>query len=106
MRSRFEYIRPKSLAEALKLLKQHGKSASVLAGGTDVMIDVRKGELESEFLLDVSRLEELRRVEMRDGLLFIGAAITFSEIAESRIVVGESSGPGACSPMRGQPSDP
>src|SRR5512139_1788854 len=83
MRSRFEYIRPKSLAEALKLLKQHGKSASALAGGTDVMIDVRKGELEGEFLLDVSRLAELRKVEIRDGLLFIGAALTFSEISEN-----------------------
>ncbi len=87
MRSRFEYIRPKSLTEALKLLKQHGKSASVLAGGTDVMIDVRKGELESKVLLDVSRLEELRNIEVRDGLLFIGAALTFSEISENRHVL-------------------
>jgi CO/xanthine dehydrogenase FAD-binding subunit len=87
MRSRFEYLRPKSLSEALKILGQHGQGATVLAGGTDVMIDVREGEFAGKFLVDVSRLEELRKVEMRDGLLFIGAALTFTEITENPLVL-------------------
>jgi len=83
MRSRFEYFRPKSLSEALKFLGQNGQKASVLAGGTDVMIAVRKGDFAGKLLVDVSRLDELRTVEMRDGSLFIGAAVTFTEISEN-----------------------
>ncbi len=47
------------------------------------MIDVREGNFAGKSLVDVSRLEELRKVEMRDGLLFIGAALTFTEISEN-----------------------
>jgi CO/xanthine dehydrogenase FAD-binding subunit len=80
MRSRFEYLRPATVAEALGLLAEHGSRAAVLAGGTDIMVAARAGALKSDFLVDVSRIEQLRSVELDDGTLRIGAAATFSEI--------------------------
>jgi len=83
MRSRFQYVRPRSLREALDFLAHHGEETSLLAGGTDLMISVRSGELTNRFVMDVSRLEELRTIEKQDGVLAIGAAVSFTDIADS-----------------------
>ena len=83
MRSRFAYVRPRSLQEALDFLARHGAETSLLAGGTDLMIAVRSGELTTRFVMDVSRLDELRTIEKTNGLLAVGAAATFTEIADN-----------------------
>ena len=87
MRSRFEYFRPQSLVEALEFLEAEGERTSLLAGGTDLMIAARNGELKSRFVMDVSRLRELNRIEKADGLLAIGAGATFTEISNSTEVL-------------------
>ncbi len=69
--------------DALKFLEEHGAETSLLAGGTDLMISAREGGLKSSYVMDISRLEELTRIEKADGLCAIGAGVTFSEIAES-----------------------
>jgi len=86
MRSKFEYIRPRSLEDALEFLGDHGPETAILAGGTDLMIAVRKGVLPSKYVLDVSRLEQTRVIVKDDGLLRIGATATFTEIIESPLV--------------------
>lgn len=86
MRSRFRYARPASLSEALEFLGSHGTETSIVAGGTDLMVAARRGDLQSRYLLDVSRLEELRSVELRDGALAVGSALTHTEIAAHPLV--------------------
>ncbi len=83
MRTRFEYFRPESLISALQFLDAHGDQTSLLAGGTDLMIAARNGELKSRFVLDISRLDELNRIEKVDGLCAVGAGVTFTEISNS-----------------------
>ena len=83
MRARFEYFRPESLISALQFLDAHGDQTSLLAGGTDLMIAARNGELKSRFVLDISRLDELNRIEKVDGLCAVGAGVTFTEISNS-----------------------
>jgi len=80
MRSQFHYISAGSVKEALEFLSVHGAETSVLAGGTDLMIAARNGQMQSRYVLDVSGIEEMRRVQEVDGFLEIGAAVTFSEI--------------------------
>ena len=77
-----EYIRPQGLDEALGLLQER-QDVTVLAGGTDLMVDRRSGKIRPRCLLDVSRLPELRRIRTRDGVLEIGAAVTISELLAS-----------------------
>jgi CO/xanthine dehydrogenase FAD-binding subunit len=87
MRSHFEYVALESLEETKRFLASHGDKTALLAGGTDLMISVRKGDLASKYVLDVSRLEEMRSIGLRDGVLEVGAGATFSEIVESRVVL-------------------
>jgi len=86
MRSRFGYYRPGSLSEALGFLGRHGTETAIVAGGTDLMISARSGDLQCEYVLDVSRLEELRAVEVGDGVLTIGSAVTHAEIAAHPVI--------------------
>lgn len=87
MNARFQYIRPQSLEEGLEILRERGPQTAVLAGGTDLMIAVRKGNLSREFVLDVSGLNELRTVAIANGRLSVGAALTYSEIINNDQVI-------------------
>ena len=86
MRSRFEYFRPRSLKEALDFLTLHGSETSILAGGTDLMILIRRGEFDGKFVVDVSRLDELRTVQKSNGVISVGSAVTYTEIINSDVV--------------------
>ncbi len=81
-----DYIRPQTLTDALAFLSENAPDTTILAGGTDVMVDMRSGDLNCRYLLDVGRLEELRRIEIDDGNLTVGAAITITEIGESDLI--------------------
>ena len=78
------YVRPVNLDEALGFLGEHGKETAIVAGGTDVMVDLRSGEMTCKYLLDVSRLSELKGIEMNEGGLWVGAGVTISEIYASK----------------------
>ncbi len=80
------YARPETLKEALLFLRDHGADAPPLAGGTDVMVDMRSGKLQPPYLLDISRLGELQGIDLREEYLSIGAGVTISEIYASPLV--------------------
>jgi len=77
------YTRPESLDEALDFLNRHGSQTALLAGGTDVLVDLKSGELQKKYLLDISRLEALRGIRITDEGLSVGAAVTLTEIYHS-----------------------
>jgi len=81
-----DYIRPLDLGEALDFIKENGPDTIILAGGTDVMVDLRSGELNRRYLLDVGRLAELRQIKINGEKLAVGAAITIAEIGKSGII--------------------
>jgi CO/xanthine dehydrogenase FAD-binding subunit len=80
MRSRFQYIRPNSLQEAIAFLAENGPRTAILAGGTDLSIAIRKGDVDKDYVLDISRLDETRTIEIANGNLAVGAAVTYTEI--------------------------
>ena len=59
----FEYTVASSLDQALAFLERHGDDAMVLAGGTDLIIQMKLGRCSPGYLLDVSRVEELKHLE-------------------------------------------
>ena len=85
-----EYLRPDNLSEALDFLKARGAESKILAGGTDIMVDLRSGTLNTRHLLDVSRLDDLKKIEVIDGKLCIGAAVTITELLESETVAASA----------------
>ena len=81
-----EYIRPLNLKEALSFLWEKGEDTKIIAGGTDVMVDLRSDGLDKKYLLDISRLEELKGIELNNKELSVGAGVTLSEIYSSEIL--------------------
>ena len=81
-----KYHRSETLEEAVAFLAAHGPQTEILAGGTDVMVDVRSGSLKKEIFLDISRLAVLKKIEMLDGKLCVGSGVTLSEINNSPLI--------------------
>lgn len=87
-----EFIRPRSLTEALTVLDKNPEPVTVLAGGTDVIPGMQQEDARfcsARVLLDVHHLPELRTVLKTTEGLRIGAAVTFSEIASDPRIVAE-----------------
>lgn len=84
---KFDYILPKTLEEALKYLNKYKEGARILAGGTDLIPQLKKRELKApEYLIDLKGIRELNKISYgREGLK-IGALVTMNAIAESPVV--------------------
>ena len=83
--SRLKLVRPKSLMDALRILAKD-PSLTPLAGCTDLYVALNFGTLERTCFLDIWRLDPLRRIAVRDGVLSIGALATYTALARSRLV--------------------
>ena len=70
------YHRPGSVGEACDLLRELGPDGSVLAGGTDVLVDIKRGSSRPAHLVSLSALEELKRIVLTGEDLRIGALVT------------------------------
>lgn len=81
----FEYIVPSSPQEAVALLAEHGESACPLAGGTDLIVDLKHGPGNINLLVDVSALPEFRGIDETPDGLRIGSMVTFGEIMASPV---------------------
>ena len=76
------YEAPGSLDAATRLLADAGGAARVLAGGTDLLIQMRGDIVEPELLVDIKNIDEMREIAEEDGRFRLGAAVTGMEIME------------------------
>ncbi|MEH6471678.1 MAG: xanthine dehydrogenase family protein subunit M [Halopseudomonas sp.] len=76
----FEYLRPKTVSEAVELKALHGDSAKFWAGGTDMMLQWKGGVVSPDYCIDLSYLTELRYVQQDGNSLRIGALATLDDI--------------------------
>ncbi len=79
----FHLHRPNSVKEAVKLMKQ-SKAASYLAGGTDLVVNIRRGIVAPEHLIDLTDIEGLDQIKKDGDGLHIGAAVTLSELGANK----------------------
>jgi carbon-monoxide dehydrogenase medium subunit len=78
----FEYIAPRTLAEAYQHLG-NGKRTAMLAGGTDIIVQLREGRRSCDQVLDLKHIPELMALAFTsDGTLEIGAATPLADIYE------------------------
>jgi carbon-monoxide dehydrogenase medium subunit len=77
------YFLPESLNEALEILSQSRGKARVVAGGTDVIPQLRRKEFEVDSLVDLSRIGGLDSIELEDGLFAVGSMLTHSQVCGS-----------------------
>ena len=77
------YEAPKTLEQAIALLAGANGRARVLAGGTDLLIQLRSGRAEPELLVDIKAIDEMRAIAVEAGGCRIGAAATCMELIEN-----------------------
>lgn len=77
--------RPRSIAEAVKLLGDLG-DVRLLAGGTDLLVDIKQGLIRVKNLISLQEIEELRGIEKEEGRIRIGAMVTPHQILSSDLI--------------------
>ncbi len=79
----FAYQAPTSIAKAVALLAGQGERARPLAGGTDLLVQWRHGQLDLDLVIDVKRIPELTRISFDAGRgLTVGAAVSCARLCE------------------------
>ncbi len=86
-----DYFEPKTVSEALSLLAKHGAEAKVIAGGTDVMVDIKYKE-EPGSLVNIKKIPGLTGIKENGGSLRIGALTTIRDLETNALVREKAAG--------------
>ncbi len=80
------YLRPASVAEAVGLLADLGPAARPVAGGTDLVVALRREEIAPEALVDLTGIPELQVLAEEGGAVRVGACVTHARLAADPLV--------------------
>jgi len=80
-----DYFEPKTITEALSVLAKYGEHANVIAGGTDVMVDM-KYKKEPGCLVNIKKIPGLDTIQENGASLQMGPLVTIRDIETSRLV--------------------
>jgi len=83
---RFDYYEPRDIAEACKLLSHFKTSARVIAGGTDILVNMKKGLISPEYLVGIGKIPGLSEVEPQNGGISIGAHLIIEKLVEFDLI--------------------
>jgi len=79
MVNNFEFTQPRDVAEALDALAQPGR-VMPMAGGTNIMVNLKRAPLEADLVVDLTRLEELMPISAANGTIRMGAGVSFARL--------------------------
>ncbi|WP_432662804.1 FAD binding domain-containing protein [Wukongibacter baidiensis] len=71
---------------ALQLLEKHRDKAEVLAGGTDLLVHIREDKNKGNIIIDISDIREMKKIEILENEIILGALTTFSEIVQNEYI--------------------
>jgi hypothetical protein len=78
------YVFPETIEAAIQHLGRG--SARIIAGGTDLLPDIRKGKVHAGCLVDITRIPGLDRITVTDEYVLVGAAVTLADIKGSEVI--------------------
>lgn len=82
-----EYLRPETLEEAVLLKDKYSKDARVLAGGTDLIINLKENVIFCKYLLDIKKIPEMNEINYSyDTGLSVGGAVSLNDLIENEYV--------------------
>lgn len=84
------YLRPDCLDDLLELLSQHAGTSRLIAGGTDVLVELQRGVKPTTTLLDVTAVPGLKYVRESDGVISMGALATHNDVIASPACVARA----------------
>jgi xanthine dehydrogenase iron-sulfur cluster and FAD-binding subunit A len=82
----FEYLRPGTVQNAMELLSQFGSRARILAGGTDLIVQIKMERLAPEYLIDITGIAKLDGITVRDGAVHIGTRTSIRAIRNAPLI--------------------
>lgn len=77
------YLQPTSLSEALDILQRYRGSARIVAGGTDILVELQRGVKPTSTLIDITDIQEMKYIREENGWLKIGALATHNDVLRS-----------------------
>lgn len=81
-----KYFLAKTLDEALSFLEENGDRTRIIAGGTDLLVLLRDGKAEADYLLDITRIPGLGYIKDEANLIKVGTLATHNDVAISPII--------------------
>ena len=87
----FKYLSPTTVEEAISYYGQHSETAKFVAGGTDVIVKVKEGWMEPDYLISLKKIEEMTELHKNEatGDLSIGALVTHATLEKSLMIQNE-----------------
>ena len=84
------YETPSTVQEALEILARWEGKAQLIAGGTDLIIELQEGRHHVDCLVDITRIPGLDAIQQVDGWIVMGANVTFRQIKESPLLQNQA----------------
>jgi carbon-monoxide dehydrogenase medium subunit len=81
----FNYHKPNSLEEVCNILN-NSKNAAVMAGGTDILVEIKKGLRQNDDIVSLKKISELKIIKEENDEIIIGAAVTHNEVKNSTFI--------------------
>lgn len=83
----FQLLEPINILEASKISKKYGKKATLLAGGTDVLVNIKQKKIQPDFLINLKKINSLYKISFdQEKGLRIGSLVTLAEIEANPII--------------------
>lgn len=84
--TQIQFTAPTTVKAAVRCLAEAGKNAKVLAGGTDLLVQLRSGRVQPSAIIDLKKIPELKRIKAERGGFRIGAAVSGAELSSHSAV--------------------
>jgi CO/xanthine dehydrogenase FAD-binding subunit len=81
-----DYLLARSVDDVLSNFRLYPGKSRVIAGGTDVVIEMKSGKLACDYLIDISKIQEFKRLDMFGDEIFIGATVTHNDVNRSELI--------------------
>ncbi len=82
----FDLLMPQSLPEAIELLASHGPGTAPIAGGTNLVVDMRAERHCPQVVMNIANLNELRGIRRENGHIVIGGGTTIAELLRNPLI--------------------
>ncbi|MCT4595247.1 MAG: FAD binding domain-containing protein [Anaeromicrobium sp.] len=81
-----DYIIAKSTEDVIKSFSLYAGNCRVIAGGTDLILDLKSEKITCDHLIDINKIESLKKIQLKDGEILIGAGVTHNEVNKSDLI--------------------